>query len=77
MANYDRTHDAFGDTENSFEFAGKSTFTLEVNQYVVALVLIVDRISELSLAPLICINDFTVVSDKLCELFNKSFRFSF
>ena len=65
------THDTVCDTENSFEFARKSTFALEVYQYIVTFVLIVDRICELALAPFACLKNLAVLCDESSELLNK------
>ena len=72
MTDYDGTHDAICNAEDTLELCGERAFCLEVNENIVAFVLVVDGVCKSSLAPLADFTESAVGSDKACELFNES-----
>ena len=71
MLDDDRTHDAVGNTEDTLKLEREARCALELYENVITLVLVIDRISELALAPLTDSLDGSVRRDKTGELLNK------
>ena len=71
MKCYQETDNAVCDAEHTLELSRELRLSCEVPKNIVALVFVVDSVSELSLAPLVCCNIRALSADHSSELLDE------